>query len=48
MPMDFNRINVAGWESDPNVAIDIAKEIERVSWEESPFEPLTGRGEDRE
>ncbi len=47
MPMDFNRINVAGWESDPNVAIDIAKEIERVSWEESPFEPLTGRGEDR-
>ncbi|PZT47728.1 structural protein [Helicobacter valdiviensis] len=47
MPLDFNRINIAGWESDPNVAVSIAKEIERVSWEESPFEPFVGRGEDR-
>lgn len=47
MALDLNRINIQGWESDPNVAVEIAREIEKTSWDESPFEPLTGKGEDR-
>ncbi len=47
MPISFNQIDVSGWKDNPNVAVAISKEIEKVSWEESKFEPFLGRGYDR-
>lgn len=33
--------------NNPNVGIQIGREIEKMSWLKSPFEPLAGRGSDR-
>lgn len=33
--------------NNPNIGIEIGKEIESMSWIKSPFEPLVGQGSDR-
>lgn len=33
--------------NNPNIGIEIGKEIEAMSWVKSPFEPLVGQGSDR-
>lgn len=33
--------------NNPNIGIEIGKEIEAMSWTKSPFEPLVGTGSDR-
>ena len=33
--------------NNPNIGIEIGKEIEAMSWTKSPFEPLVGQGSDR-
>lgn len=43
----LNKINIAGWKDNPNVSVEIAREIERASWKRSPFEVLLGKGGDR-
>lgn len=43
----LNKINLAAWRENPNVAIEIARTIENASWQKSPFAPFMGRGQDR-
>lgn len=43
----LNKINVAAWRENPNVAIEIARTIENASWKKSPFAAFMGRGQDR-
>lgn len=43
----LNKINLANWKTDPNVSVQVAREIERASWIKSQFQPLVGRGSDR-
>lgn len=48
MPLsDLNKINIEGWKSDPNVAVQIGHTIERATWEESKWSAFLGRGEGR-
>ncbi|MDA3966634.1 phage capsid family protein [Helicobacter sp. WB40] len=44
---DLNSIKLNEWRDDPNVAVNIAKHIEKASWEDSVWEPLIGKGEER-
>ncbi|EAJ8475217.1 structural protein, partial [Campylobacter upsaliensis] len=43
----LNKINLAAWRENPNVAVEIARTIENASWQKSPFAPFMGRGQDR-
>lgn len=45
--MDFNNINVSQWKNNHNVAVEIAKKIDELSWKLSPFSPFVGKGTDR-
>lgn len=48
MPLsDLNKINIEGWKTDPNVAVQIGHEIEKASWEESKWDAFLGKGESR-
>ncbi|RDU51631.1 structural protein, partial [Helicobacter sp. MIT 00-7814] len=42
-----NAITYEAIVNNPNIGIEIGKEIEKASWMKSPFEPLVGRGGDR-
>ncbi len=44
---ELNHIDLAGWETNPNVSTEIAKAIDKASWKKSVFEPFSGRGGDR-
>ncbi len=43
----LNKIDIAGWKTNPNVGVEIGKVIEKASWKKSIFEPILGRGADR-
>lgn len=45
--MSINNIRLENLKTNPNVAVEVSKEIENASWENSPFEALVGRGGDR-
>lgn len=47
MLSELNQIDIASWQENPNVSVEIARAIEKASWAKSPFEPFTGRGADR-
>ncbi|TQR31798.1 structural protein [Campylobacter sp. MIT 99-7217] len=48
MPLnELNKINIADWKNDPNVAVNIGKIIEKASWRKSIWEPFAGGGSDR-
>ena len=45
--LDWNKINYDGIIGDPNISFDIGHEIEKASWQNSPFLPFIGKGERR-
>lgn len=45
--LNWNTIDFNAIKDDPNIAVKIGKEIERLSWIKSPFESFTGKGSDR-
>ncbi|TLD83948.1 DUF4043 family protein [Helicobacter sp. MIT 11-5569] len=47
MAVDLNGIELTQWENNPNVNREIAKRIESSIWQQSAFEPLIGRSQDR-
>ena len=48
MPLNaLNKINIADWKNNPNVAVNIGKIIEKASWKKSIWEPLVGGSQDR-
>ncbi len=44
---ELNKLNLNQWQNDPNISVSIGKIIENATWKTSPFEPLTGSGQDR-
>ncbi len=45
--MSINSIRLEDLKTNPNIAVEVSREIESASWENSPFEALVGRGGDR-
>ncbi|TLD94920.1 DUF4043 family protein [Helicobacter jaachi] len=45
--LQWNTISLEGLQSDPNISVKIATEIERLSWIKSPFASFVGKGGDR-
>ena len=45
--MSINNIRLEDLKTNPNIAVEVSREIESASWENSPFEALVGRGGDR-
>ncbi len=44
---ELNQINIANWENNPNVSVEISRAIEKATWAKSPFSVLVGKGQDR-
>lgn len=47
MSVDFNRITMDDLRDDKNISVEIAREIESMSWADSKWSALIGRGENR-
>ncbi|MDU9790766.1 structural protein, partial [Helicobacter pylori] len=43
----LNNINFNNISNNPNLGIEVGREIQNASWIKSPFKSITGRGRDR-